>query len=325
MSDSGVLAKLNNALQILSEIRTVAEAKELTDLAKAAEVYAKQRQMGEEAEAYAREVRLRSERRLGEILMETPKNPGVQLSGGSRKEPPGDVPTLRELGVSKKVSMKVQQMALLPVEAFEQVVSGKLKMANALRELKRQDVQPEVPLPTGQYDCLVIDPPWQYALRDEDATHRNRCPYPAMSFSQILDLPVPELLPNGVLWLWTTNNMMGDACRLLTGWDCELKTILTWVKVASTGSPHIGTGHWLRNATEHCLLAVRGNVPSFSHLGTLGSHPTVMAAPRGEHSAKPPLFYDLVEQLSPQATKLEMFARDHRPGWKAWGNQLEEN
>ncbi len=324
MSESEVLARLNQVVSVLAEARTVDEVKGIRDTAKAAEVYAKQRQLGEAAIAYAREVTLRSERRLGEILQETPKNPGVRFLGGSQKEPPGNIPTLSELGLTKKDSMKAQQLALLPDEVFEQIVSGRVKLKNALRDLRRRDVEADVPPPTGKYDCLVIDPPWAYTLRDEDETHRNRCPYPVMSFSQILDLPIPELLPQGVLWLWTTNFFMADACRLLMGWECELKTLLTWVKVASTGSPHIGMGHWLRNTTEHCLLAVRGNPSSFLSQGTLTNHSTVLMAPRGEHSAKPEPFYALVEELAPNATRLEMFARSARPGWKVWGNQVEE-
>ena len=42
--------------------------------------------------------------------------------------------------------------------------------------------------------------------------------------------------------------------------------------------------------------------------------------PRGEHSAKPEAFLDLVEQVSP-GPYLELFARRNRLGWDAWGNE----
>jgi hypothetical protein len=34
----------------------------------------------------------------------------------------------------------------------------------------------------------------------------------------------------------------------------ESKAMLTW------GKPHFGGGDWLRGQTEHCILAVRGNL-----------------------------------------------------------------
>lgn len=42
--------------------------------------------------------------------------------------------------------------------------------------------------------------------------------------------------------------------------------------------------------------------------------------PRGEHSAKPEAFLDLVEQVSP-GPYLELFARRDRLGWDTWGNE----
>lgn len=42
--------------------------------------------------------------------------------------------------------------------------------------------------------------------------------------------------------------------------------------------------------------------------------------PRGEHSAKPEAFLDLVEQVSP-GPYVELFARRDRLGWDTWGNE----
>jgi N6-adenosine-specific RNA methylase IME4 len=42
--------------------------------------------------------------------------------------------------------------------------------------------------------------------------------------------------------------------------------------------------------------------------------------PRGQHSAKPDAFYDLVEAVSP-GPYLELFARRARFGWSYWGDE----
>ncbi len=44
----------------------------------------------------------------------------------------------------------------------------------------------------GQYQCIVIDPPWFYRLRNQDKTHRNRINYKPMHIEEILSLPVPD-------------------------------------------------------------------------------------------------------------------------------------
>ena len=45
---------------------------------------------------------------------------------------------------------------------------------------------------------------------------------------------------------------------------------------------------------------------------------------RGQHSAKPEAFFDLVESVSP-GPYLELFARRQRLGWDTWGNEALEH
>ncbi|BAT56697.1 adenine-specific DNA methyltransferase DmnA (plasmid) [Nostoc sp. NIES-3756] len=178
----------------------------------------------------------------------------------------------------------------------------------------------------GQYQCIVIDPPWFYRLRNQDKTHRNRIPYQPMRTEEILALPIADLCDKSgcVLWLWFTNNHMVEAAQCLQVWGFDLKTILTWEKVTKDGTKtHLGTGHWLRNCTEHCALAVRGNVKAFAGC-TLSNQSTILHAPRREHSRKPSSFFELVDNLCSNMTKLEVFARESRQGWDSWGDEVNK-
>jgi len=69
-----------------------------------------------------------------------------------------------------------------------------------------------------------------------------------------------------------TNAHLRVALDVVEAWGFEY--LLTWVK------DRMGTGEWLREQTEHCILAIRGK-PVFIH----GSHTTVLEAARREHSA----------------------------------------
>jgi len=42
---------------------------------------------------------------------------------------------------------------------------------------------------------------------------------------------------------------------------------------------------------------------------------------RGGHSVKPTVFHEIIEDLFPSLPKIELFAREARPGWDAWGNE----
>ena len=51
---------------------------------------------------------------------------------------------------------------------------------------------------------------------------------------------------------------------------------------------------------------------------------SVIEAPRREHSRKPDEVYGLIERMYPDLPRIELFARQVRPGWAAWGNEIEQ-
>lgn len=167
----------------------------------------------------------------------------------------------------------------------------------------------------GCFEVIIVDPPWSYDQNVETSTTRVRglVNYADMSVEQICALPVGRKAKrDAVLWLWTTNAFMRHAYQCLDAWSFVEKTILTWDKET------MGCGRYLRNVTEHCVLAVRGNP-----LIDLRNQRTIIREKRGEHSAKPEAFYSLVDQLCP-GSKLEMFARRKRKGYTAWGSEMDK-
>lgn len=201
------------------------------------------------------------------------------------------------------------------VEVAERIATGKAK---TVRQALNQEVAEEIasepaPMPQGPFRVVVADPPWRYEKRVNDASHRSGLPYPDMSVEEICGLPVEKIAHrDAILWLWTTNAFMRDAFDVADAWGFTPKTILTWVK------DRMGTGDWLRGQTEHCIMAVRGK-PTV----TLSNQTTVLHGPLREHSRKPDEFYALVEALCP-GSKVEVFARQPRDGWSAWGAETEK-
>src|SRR4051794_39948918 len=86
------------------------------------------------------------------------------------------------------------------------------------------------------------------------------------------------------------------------------------------GKDRFGYGHWLRERTEHCIMAVRGK-PTI----TLTNQSTWLDAPMRRHSEKPEEFYAMVGSLCPAPAYLDLFARKARPGWTAWGAEAPQD
>jgi hypothetical protein len=108
----------------LAEVRRVDEVKEIRIQAVALQEYARQANDTELLQ-HATEIRLRAERRAGELLADAPKHEGGRPEKtGSRPQPVSSPPpTLDELGVTKTQSSKWQKLAALPEDKFEIRVS----------------------------------------------------------------------------------------------------------------------------------------------------------------------------------------------------------
>lgn len=161
------------------------------------------------------------------------------------------------------------------------------------------------------FGVICADPPWRFEPHSRktgmDRAADNH--YPTMTTEEIEAIDVPAA-DDCVLFLWATSPMLIDALDVMAKWDFEYKSSFIWAKNVS------GTGYWNRNRHELLLVGVRGNVPA-PDPSTL--YDSVIEAPRGAHSEKPALFYEMIEGMFPDVPRLEMFARDRRPGWTAHG------
>jgi N6-adenosine-specific RNA methylase IME4 len=118
-----------------------------------------------------------------------------------------------------------------------------------------------------------------------------------------------------VLFLWATAPMLPQALSVMDAWGFEYRSNYVWLK------DRIGTGYWNRNAHEHLLIGVRGNIPAPAP-GTQWD--SVVEAPVGEHSAKPSIFLEMIEEYYPNLPKIELNCRGKgRQGWAVWGNEAK--
>jgi N6-adenosine-specific RNA methylase IME4/ParB-like chromosome segregation protein Spo0J len=210
---------------------------------------------------------------------------------------------------------------------LKMVTAGKtdtLKAAQRKRDIDRQrrDIAAgRVTLPVGVFEIIVIDPPWPNEGNYSPGHYMSRAasPYPEMSLEELANVDIPAA-PDCILWCWATNRFLHDAFHLLEAWEFDYKTVLTWHKQRprAEGFLRLGLGNWLRNNTEHCLVATKGR-PKW--LIDLTSQSTILEAQAREHSRKPDAFYHLVDSLC-VGRKLDCYSREKRPGWEQSGNDV---
>ena len=134
--------KYDAACRAVAEAKSVDEVKTIRDKAVAMQVYAEQAK-NKSLEADAAEIRERAEYRLGEILGAQRSagllNPGTRLigggngAGGSVRNPPAGLPTLKQLGIAKALANNSRKAWALPKETFEEALAERRRqiLANA--------------------------------------------------------------------------------------------------------------------------------------------------------------------------------------------------
>lgn len=316
--------RLREAEAALLRAVDVKQVKLVADVAAAQKVLAQRQQLGDDVIGYAHAIRIEALARLGELLKAIPKASGGTHGGrrtklGSRREPSSVAPqTLKDLGLTKKVSHIAQQLAALPTAKREAIKSRKATLAQASREIKAVEIRKAVAAPDAKYRILYADPPWSYndkadagSVQGKGAEHH----YPAMSIAQLCALPVPEwCTKDAALFLWVTSPLLFESAAVIKAWGFTYKASFVWDKVKHN------MGHYNSVRHEFLLICTKGScVPDNVKL-----FDSVQSIERTTHSTKPEEFRRIIETLYPHGRRLEMFARKASDGWDAWGNQADQ-
>jgi N6-adenosine-specific RNA methylase IME4 len=189
-------------------------------------------------------------------------------------------------------------------------------------------------LPRGRYAAIVADPPWSYACFSEKGKARSADRhYATMTPAAIEQLPVGELAAcHAHLFLWITGPCLvrGMHLPVMRAWGFEpSSTAFVWIKpnrkAFANGGFFLdetlfakGMGHTTRQNAEYVVLGRRGKPCRLRR----DVHQLIIQ-PRREHSRKPDEFYARVERYC-TGPYVELFSRQRRPGWTAWGDELDK-
>lgn len=177
-------------------------------------------------------------------------------------------------------------------------------------EIFEDEEPPPLPPDEPGFRTNLADPPWYEQGGGGRGAQEH---YPLLKTPDIIETIYSSgawcPARNAHLWLWVTNNFLEDGLFVMRALGFRYITNAVWVK------DRFGLGKYLRGQHELLLFGTRGTLPARERV------PSVIHAPRTVHSRKPPASYALIERVSP-GPRLELFAREERPEWSAWGNEV---
>ena len=200
-----------------------------------------------------------------------------------------------------------------------------------------------------RYRTIEMDPPWpekgggrvkRGADRHYGVLDKPGCKTVPQILSVIRGCPLWLPYPDAAhLWCWVTDNYLEAGLWLIYQLGFAYKRTFPWIKVRNPVALDdvdeaelvSGIGQYGRGEHELLLFATKGAGMSplvYQDRRDVGS---VLVAPheRGPdgkriHSRKPRRSYELIEARS-KGPYAEIFGRIRRPGWDAWGDELDED
>ena len=167
-------------------------------------------------------------------------------------------------------------------------------------------------LPQKRYGVILADPEWKFETWSSNGLDRSADNhYSTSETAKIAARPIQDIAAKDcVLFLWATAPMLPHALHVMAAWGFEYKSHRIWDKATP------GTGYWFINVHELLLVGTRGNIPAPAP----GSQPvSITREAKGPHSIKPTFAYEMIERWFPHLPKIELNARQARPGWDSWG------
>jgi len=137
--------------------------------------------------------------------------------------------------------------------------------------------------------------------------------YPLMTLDEISAMPITDITTDdAVLFLWVTSPILEEAFQVINAWGFQYKASFIWDKIKHN------MGHYNSVRHEMLLVCVRGSCqPDVRQL-----FDSVVSIERGEHSAKPEFFREIIDTNYPNGNRIELFARKQTDGWETYGSRF---
>jgi hypothetical protein len=165
------LVRYDAMCRAIEQAYRIDEVKDIHDKAMALEAYARQAK-NVEAERHASGIRLRAERKAGQLLKAMAKAKQRETGGKPKRSHRATVKKLADLGVSKTQSSRWQHLADVPEEKFEQALADRTEKPSTGAILRENAAEPESEAKTIEPEVLwLLD-----RLRDLERKYVKRAP-----------------------------------------------------------------------------------------------------------------------------------------------------
>ena len=168
-----------------------------------------------------------------------------------------------------------------------------------------------------EHQIIYADPAWNQkkgGLRRVRPNQERKLDYQTLSLNKIKE--ILSQFQGDILFLWTIDKFLFDAQKITEELGYKLHARIIWDKENG-----IAPAFTIRYSHEYLLWMYKSPMLKITP-EMAGKFTDVIREKATRHSKKPIKAYELIEALYPTQSKIELFARNRRKGWAAFGDEV---
>lgn len=173
------------------------------------------------------------------------------------------------------------------------------------------------------FDIIYSDPPWpqkKSGLRKARPNQTKELDYHTMSVEncfKTMDRFLERTSELHNVFIWAIDKFLFKTEKEMANRGYKLHARFVWDKENG-----VAPAFTVRFSHEYLLWFYEPGKMLKPVESCRGKYTTVMREKSTVHSKKPICAYEMLEDMFPDANKIELFARNRRSGWEAWGDEV---
>lgn len=175
------------------------------------------------------------------------------------------------------------------------------------------------------YEIIYTDPPWPQrkgGIRKSRPLQERELDYKTMSIDDMFMLHktfFAQTAERHNVFMWAIDKFLPEAEKQMDQIGYKLHARIIWDKCNG-----VAPAFTVRFSHEYLLWFYKPGLMLMPEKSMRGKYMDVIREPSTIHSKKPVAAYEMLENMFPNAKKIELFARNRRIGWDSFGDQLDE-
>ena len=174
------------------------------------------------------------------------------------------------------------------------------------------------------YDILIIDPPWKKGkggLRKARPNQGREFDYSTMDIKSIFELLDNKIFPlankQHIVFMWTIEQFLTDCDNEMLKRKYKRHVRMIWNKTNG-----IAPAFTIRYAHEYLIWYYKPKLLKIAK-SQRGKYLSIFTEKARQHSRKPNVAYNMINNLYPTCSKIDIFSREKRIDFDQWGNQID--